>query len=397
MNVVHIELPAALSGELSAEIAKQAVFASRAVRALRWDTERRTARVEIEPNEEASEVEEKVRRLVSSMTERHRPLPRKVLTSNARRDRGPVIADVERELAERGFLRELGPGQIALSGPALAFARAFDARIAKLAAERFEAREESYPALIPTTVLQRCGYLSSFPHALSIVAHLVEDLDGIESFRTANAGKAALTIPDPSALALSSVCLSPAVCYHLYPTLEGRRLDQRLMAVTAAARCYRYESRNMRGLERLWDFEMREVILCGAEIDVAAARAGLMDMAFGEAVELDLDCTIESANDPFFSGAHPQKAYWQSRSDLKFELQLALPPGDAGPRSVAGASFNLHESFFGRTFGFTTEDGQPGFTGCAGWGLARWVLAAFSQHGLEPSRWPAAWRSHVFG
>ena len=33
---------------------------------------------------------------------------------------------------------------------------------------------------------------------------------------------------------------------------------------TAAGHCFRYESRNIRGLERLWDFTMREIIYCGA-------------------------------------------------------------------------------------------------------------------------------------
>lgn len=396
MNVVHIELPAALDPDLAAEIAKQAVHASRTVRAFRWGHELRTARIEVEVSDGAAEAEDKVRRMIASMVARHRAQPRKVLCSNTRKDTRPLFADIERELAERGFLRELGPGQIALSGPPLAFARAFDARLATLARERFGAREEAYPALIPADTLHRCGYVRSFPHAVSMVTHLVEDLDAIDRFRSANAAALGFAVPEPGALAHPSACLSPTVCHHLYPTLEGKRLAAPLMAVTASGRCFRYESRNVRGLERLWDFEMREIIFAGAGARVAAMRKDLIEMAASEAKELDLDFVIESATDPFFCADHAQKAFWQARGELKFELRLAVPPRDGGPRAVAAASFNLHEDFFGRTFAFTTEDGAAAFTGCAGWGIARWILGAFAQHGLSPARWPASWRREVF-
>ena len=43
------------------------------------------------------------------------------------------------------------------------------------------------------------------------------------------------------------------------------------------------------------------------------------------------------------------------------------------------------------------DNGEPAFTGCVAWGLERWVLACFTQHGFEPSRWPAEVRAKVFG
>ncbi len=396
MSSFVVDFPSAIEEDLAGEVAKQAVFAARSVQAFAWDDARRSARVEVEPGADPAEVEAKVRRLVTGMVQRHRPIPRKVVRSSARRDPEPMLAGVERALAERGFLRELGPGQIALSGPPLAFSRALDARLSRLARERFGAREEAYPALIPTDVLHRCGYLASFPNHATMVTHLAEDVDALERFRDANRGAPSLSIPDPAALVPAAACLSPAVCYHLYPTLAGRRLAQNVV-VTAVGRCFRYESRNMRGLERLWDFEMREVIFCGTEEATRARREALVEMAAREAEGLDLDFVVENATDPFFSADYAQKTFWQSRNDLKLELCLTLPPGERGrPRATAAASFNLHEDFFGKTFGFAAEDGAPAFTGCAAWGLARWVLAAFAQHGLAPSRWPAEWRREVF-
>lgn len=398
MSIDRIELPASIPEDLAADVAKQAVHAARGVRSLRWDAERRVARVETDGDAEGGEALDKVRRLVTGMVSRYRPLPKKVLCTNARKDRGVLVGDIERRLAARGFVRELGPGQVALSGPPLAFAKVLDARLAAIAKERFGAREEAYPALIPAAVLHRCGYLASFPHTATLVTHLAEDIDAIDRFRKANREATSLVVPEPSALAHPAACLSPAVCYHFYPSLEGSRIAEPLEVVTASGRCFRYESRNMRGLDRLWDFEMREIVFCGAEAPVSSARERAMEAALSLACELDLDLRIESANDPFFSADYAQKTYWQARGDLKFEMLVAIPPADDGrPRATAAASFNLHENFFGRTFHFDSNEGAAGFTGCAAWGLSRWVLAAFAQHGLDPARWPEAWRSDVFG
>lgn len=397
MIVLRVELPAPVPEGLAEDIAKHAAHAARGVRSLRWDASLRIARVEADPDVDVAATSDKVRRLATSMAARYRPLPKKVLVTNARKDRGPLVVDVERRLAARGFVRELGPGQIALSGPPLAFAKHLDARLAAMAHRRFGAREEAYPALIPAAVLQRCGYLSSFPHTATMVTHLSEDVDAIERFRAANRDAPSIVVPEPEALAPPRAFLAPAVCYHFYPSLERTRLAAPLQVVTASGRCFRYESRNMRGLERLWDFAMREVIFCGAEAAVAAARERLVEAGVELACDLDLDLRVESANDPFFSADYAQKAYWQTRGDLKFEMLVAIPPCEDGrPRATAAASFNLHEDFFGKAFRFESEDGGPCFTGCAAWGLSRWVLAAFAQHGLDPDRWPEAWRRDVF-
>ncbi|MEZ4293694.1 MAG: hypothetical protein R3B70_01870 [Polyangiaceae bacterium] len=396
MNVVHIELPASISEDLAVEIAKQAAHASRAVRALRWDPARRVAAVTIDDAARSSLAEDKVRRLITALVARHRPLPKRVLTTSVRRDRGPLVRDVEHRLAQIGAVRPTGPGTVALSGPALAFAQKLDALVAAAARDRFGARADAYPALLPADVLHRCGYLTSFPHAATMATHLTEDLDAIERFRADNRASRAFAPPDPAALAAPVAFLAPAVCYHLYPSLEGLSIDSPLLVVTAEGRCFRYESIHMRGLLRLWDFSMREIICAGPEPAVAAARDRLLDLALEIARDLDLDLRVETASDPFFSSEYAQKTYWQTRNDLKLELLLDIPPADDDrPRTAAASSFNLHEDHFGRTFGFTAG-GSPAFTGCAAWGLSRWVLAAFAQHGLDPHRWPESWRSDVF-
>ena len=49
----------------------------------------------------------------------------------------------------------------------------------------------------------------------------------------------------------------------------------------------------------------------------------------------------------------------------------------------AVASFNLHETFFGRRFGITAADGGPAWSGCVAFGLERWLLAVVAQGQLD--------------
>jgi seryl-tRNA synthetase len=393
-----VPLPRPVDLDLAADLEKQAVYASIHIRRLRVNAERNGVEVVSEDGANEAEVRVKVERYLDTMVSRFRKLRKKALMKNERRDAAPYEKNVYAELKRRGWVRELGRGQAGLAGPALRLAQALDARCAALATERFAALPESYPALIPADVLGRCGYFASFPQSVSLVSHLVEDYDLIEEFRVANAGSPRLSIPRPAALPTPEACLTPAVCYHTYQSLEGTRIGAAGRAITSMGRCFRYESKNIAGLDRLWDFGMREIVFVGTESWVSAQRERAIEAVSGQVAEWDLDCVIETANDPFFPTVHTNKAYWQQRADLKFEVRLSVEPeADGTPRSLACGSLNLHENFFGRTFGIVAADAQPAFTGCVAWGLERWVLAGFTQHGYDPERWPATLRREIFG
>jgi hypothetical protein len=225
---------------------------------------------------------------------------------------------------------------------------------------------------------------------------LTEDFDLIEEFRRANEDQPRLIVPRAEAFGVPKVCAKPATCYHCYQGLAGGELSAPGKTFTAVGKCFRYESKNTVGLDRLWDFTMREIIFVGTADWVQSQRERAMETVMAQLAEWDLDCEVETANDPFFASMYASKTYYQMRGDLKFEMKLAIEPGPHGePRRFAAGSFNLHENFFGQTFDIRVG-GEPASTGCTAWGIERWVLAMFTQHGLEPSRWPATLRAEVF-
>jgi hypothetical protein len=389
-----IQLGKPIDADLAAEVEKQGVYATPLVRRIRVSADR--ASVQVESDGEEGVVRPKVERYLQAMVGRFRKIAGKVMAVNQRVNKAPLETNVYQKLLQRGWAIELGLGQVGLAGPALALTRFLDGQWRKLGLEVFGAEEQSYPALIDADVLRRCGYFTSFPHAVSFVVHLTEDFDLIEEFRKANEDKPHLCVPRAEAFGVPKVCAKPATCYHCYQGLAGRELVAPGKAFTAVGKCFRYESKNTVGLDRLWDFTMREVIFVGTADWVQNRRALAMEKVMEQLREWDVDCEVETANDPFFASMYASKTYYQMRGDLKFEMKLAIEPGpDGAPRRFAAGSFNLHENFFGQTFGIKVG-GEPVSTGCTAWGIERWVLAMFTQHGLEAARWPASLRSEVF-
>jgi seryl-tRNA synthetase len=284
-----------------------------------------------------------------------------------------------------------------LSGPALALAELIDAKVAALYEGHFRAEPRSFPAFVDADILHRCGYFDSHPNAISFVGHMVEDFDAIEAFRQANSCAEGALMPGTDDLHLPGLCLNPAACFPCYPTLAGRRIGGEGAAFTWRGRVFRYESRNLVGLDRLWEFNVRELVLVGSEAHVADCRRRVLPV-IGELAEIfDLECRIETASDPFFATVSAARTFWQRAQEVKNEIILTIEPGaDGTRRELACGSINLHGKFFGDRFDIGAGEGAAA-TACVGLGIERWVLAAFSQHGFEPGRWPAAVRGEIFG
>jgi seryl-tRNA synthetase len=227
---------------------------------------------------------------------------------------------------------------------------------------------------------------------VSFVSHLTEDFDAIEAFRAANTNTDALRLPDASAMTHAETVLRPAVCLPVYRELEGTALPAGGLTITTSGKAFRYESSNMEGLQRLWDFSMREIVFVGSAQDVESQRPRMIDAVTSLLEDWDLAFRLAAASDPFFATVRGTKALWQRSRALKYEMLV-----DIGSSVIAAGSINFAGSLFGNAFRIQTDQGESATTACVGFGLERLVLALFSQHGFEPARWPRAMREVVFG
>jgi hypothetical protein len=334
----------------------------------------------------ADAVARRIADVAQRMCEAYRPSEVKILRAQAGRPM-PFGDDPHPLLEARNEICRYGAGRYGLGPMPLRLLEYFDRRVKQLA-QADGTPERRFPSLIGADTLDKCRYFHSFPHSLGLVSHLREDLEAIQRFaQEAKWDGDHLDAPD-GVLGPVKCVLSPAVCFHHYAWLENQAScpDH---AITALGKCFRYESGNLTGLERLWDFSMREVIWVGAPDHVLGQRERFIERATALLDDWGFNYQIISATDPFFIDNYSAQALYQQAFDLKFEVVVPLPYKAKG---LAVGSFNYHQDFFGRSLNITRAGEEPVHTGCMAWGLERLVVAFLAQYGLEPASWPAAVR-----
>ncbi len=395
--ILRIELPEVIDKTLAVDIEKESVYISPELSKLVVTPDRDAVEVEVNEDAVESEIRGKVERYLQAMLSRFPKIENKVYFRNERQNPTPLFLNVYDELKRRGWLFEVGPGHIGLAGLALELMHKVDRTFTNLYRKHFRAIDRIYPALIKADLLLKCGYFDSHPNLVSLVTHVIDDFDAIEEFRRANEGQEELSIPDLNAIAKPHVCLNPAACFPCYPSFEGQTIREEGCVLTWQGRVFRYESKNITGLERLWEFNQRELVLIGTNEFVTATRLQALEMITEQIVKWDLECQIETAADAFFATVAAAKSFYEKSLGTKAEISLAIESGSDGEvRTIAAGSINLHQSFFGVRFNITAADGQPAETCCIGLGLERWVLAIFAQHGFEPTDWPDSLRADIF-
>lgn len=286
---------------------------------------------------------------------------------------------VVRELMARGELWELSPGLIGLRGDSLALFESIEDAV--IAISRDEGADEwRVPPGIPLATLARADYFRSFPQWLTAASHLSgKDTDLRRVAESDDPAREART-----SLAPADGALLPAVCYHCYARFADSTLDDATV-VTAQQMCWRHEGERLAPLERGWAFSMREIVCLGSPDDIRNFLARSQTRAVRLAIKLGLAAGVVEAEDPFFAPTARGKALLQRVKGLKRELVLPIGSG----RTIAAASMNDHETFFGDAFGIRLTGGEPASSGCAAFGIERWLLAVLVAYGPDARDWPS--------
>jgi seryl-tRNA synthetase len=241
-----------------------------------------------------------------------------------------------------------------------------------------------FPPVMSRRVLEKSGYLKSFPHLLGCVSCLqgseaqiravVDDFDSGRDW-----------VP---ALAAADLVLSPAACYPVYPLAASRGpVPEGGLLFDVACDCFRREP--SRHLDRLQSFRMREYVCIGSPQQIDGFRKRWMTRAQAIADQLGLSYHVDQASDPFFGRGGKLMATAQIEQSLKFELLIPLRSPE---QPTACMSFNYHRDHFGTTWGLRSAAGEFAHTGCVAFGMDRLAVAMFFTHGLELGAWPAGVR-----
>lgn len=394
-NEIILPLSREVDREIAGDIEKESVFVSPQIERIVVTEDLKSARLIARQGANMGEVADKAKRFLDVMVKQVSGFEIKVFVDTKRIDTGPYQIGVNDGLVERGWMHDYGKGQVAYSGPVLKLAQLINEKAGELYKKVYRATDGHFPAMIDADTLHKCGYFDSHPNAVTFVGNVVEDFDAIEEFRRANSCSEGALLPQPEHIHIDGMCLNPAACFPCYPTLKGKTYLTG-ECFTWLGRVFRYESRNINGLDRLYEFNVRELVFVGTEDYVRECRAKALPIVEELATFFDIDCQVQTATDPFFATVSAAKKFWQAAQEVKNEIKIPALGNDGSTKMLACGSINLHGNFFGKRFEFYCANGEPAQTGCVGLGIERWVLAAFTQHGFEPHRWPEAVRNRIF-
>jgi len=389
---VRIVLSRALPARLEAELGKRVHFISPDVSDfafVRGDDGVEALDVTLVPDpvDTVEKLTDKINRVVDREVRVQRAWQPKVVWTSARSSE--PWPDPLPEMVRAGLVHVPGPGTTTFGHLMIGLVDYLDRQVRAIALSMPNSTEFRYPTLLPLDVLERQNYFESFPHFVMFVSRLHNDADNYETFLRYYRDAGDRITPEIFGLCRGDrYCLPPTMCYHTFNQLSGTSVDQRV--VTSRGKSFRFESHYESGLDRLWDFTIRETVFLGPDVYVVDSRRHFLEEAFRLVDRLGLAARCEVANDHFFGDASKDSVLSQRLMELKYEIVADIADG----RHIAVGSFNLHGSHFGEVFDIAQGDG-PSDTGCVGFGLERLAYAFVTQHGIDPSGWPEAVRAGV--
>ena len=244
----------------------------------------------------------------------------------------------------------------------------------------------TFPPVIDRQIIERTDYLDSFPQlAGTVFSFFGKDKQAKELSERVHGQKEWGDLQG-----MTDVCLNPAACYPLYPTMTGT-LPAGGRTVTMTNWVYRHEPSPEP--TRMQSFRVREFVRAGTPELVVAWRDEWLDRGVKMLRSLGLPAEPDVAADPFFGRGGKMLAEGQKAQKLKFEV---LVPVISAEKPTACCSFNYHMDKFGSVFDIKTADGEVAHTACLGFGLERVVMALFRHHGYVPKEWPAEVRDRLW-
>ena len=249
-----------------------------------------------------------------------------------------------------------------------------------------ESASYQFPPVMPRSVLEQSGYLSSFPDMIGSVSIFRGDnADHKRLIEVAQSGG-----EWTSFLEAADVSLCPAVCHPLYPTLRGT-LPEGGRRYDVSGWCFRREP----SLDpaRMQSFRQHDLVYVGDAEQARQHRDRWLQLGAEILDSLGLAVETVVANDPFFGRVGRILAENQRSETLKYEI---VTPINSAEHPTAIASANCHLDHFGEPFGIVTADGEVAHSCCFGFGLDRITLALLRTHGIGPADWPAAARDRLW-
>jgi seryl-tRNA synthetase len=243
-----------------------------------------------------------------------------------------------------------------------------------------------FPPVMPQQILERSGYLASFPDMIGSVSSFTGDnRSHMKLLEIVESGGDWTTMLEPA-----GVALCPAVCHPLYPTLTGT-LPEGGGYYDVYGWCFRHEPSV--DPARMQSFRQHDLVYVGDATSARDHRNRWLQLGLDVLGALGLPVEPVVANDPFFGRVGQILANNQLEETLKYEIMTPIHSADY-PTAIASA--NCHLDHFGQPYGIETASGEVAHSCCFGFGIDRITLALLRTHGLRPAEWPTTVRERLW-
>lgn len=326
-----------------------------------------------------------------------------LLSTSPQRDM-PFQADPTEEMLKRLWVRS-GPtkGKWFL-GPTAAFLLKTMARIAQEEILRpLGFMEVVQPHHDSFDILLKTGHLEGLPGEFYYVTEpKTRDPTAWERFtdlvkitRKVPTEELAQMVSGPSAVSCYAQC--PTIYWWLSGrTIASESLPLKIFDATAISN--RYESGGRHGLERVDEFHRIEPVYLGTPEDLLKVREALLERfthVFNNILELEWRTAWVT---PFYMQQSGQVGVEDSKEHIKgtmdFEAYLPYRGGRETSEWLEFQNLSIIGDKYTSAFSIRAQKGEL-WSGCSGIGLERWLTAFLAQKGLDPPRWPAAFKEYA--
>ena len=222
-------------------------------------------------------------------------------------------------LVEHGLIVPVGvPGAFGRGAVFEDVLERFNAAVSRLSAAD-GAQIFTFPPVISRKVLERTGYLDSFPHLCGTVySFFGKEKEARELARRVNGGE------DWSGTqGMTDLVLNPAACYPVYPTFTGVVPKQGRL-VTMLHWVFRQEPSPEP--TRIQSFRVREFVRVGTPNQVVAWRDMWLERGLKLLTDLGLPARSDVASDPFFGrGGKIMARGWREHSSARWPVRSRAP------------------------------------------------------------------------
>lgn len=192
-----------------------------------------------------------------------------------------------------------------------------------------------------------------------------------------------------------------AQCPGMYWAFQGKVLAEDslpLLIFDRTANSNRYESGGRHGMERVDEFHRLEPIYIGTPEQLLELRDALIEKykhVFNDILELEWRMAWVT---PWYMEQAGQISEEddsdKTKGTIDFEAYLPYRGSREDSEWLEYQNLSIIGDKFIKAFNIKTQHGEL-WSGCSGIGLERWTAVFFAQKGLEPKKWPAAFKERV--